>query len=124
MDIVHSHGAATSAAAVPSVTEAAVAAGLCDRPAADSPDVDGASACSVSDVDGGSGAGPVQLAAKAAAAACYTDWADAECCSRPAIVLSSERECCFSSEIQVRAEGKWIGLCKPDAAHPAAAPRP
>ena len=86
------HRTATPAAAVPSVTEAAVAAGLCDRPAADSADVSGASACRVSDVDGGCGAGPAQLAAKAVAAACCTDCADAECCSRPVIVRSSGRE--------------------------------
>ena len=44
-------GNATPAAAVPSVTEAAVAARLCDRPEADSADVSGANACRVSDVD-------------------------------------------------------------------------
>ena len=69
------HGAATSATDVPGVTEVAVAAGLCEIPAADSADVDGA--CAVSN---GNGAGPAE------ATSCRTVRAeiDRDCSARPA----------------------------------------
>ena len=96
-DVGGRHGAATSAAAVPGVTEAAVAAGLFEIPAAHR-----ASAASDGDCAGPAEAGP-----------CRTDRAevDRDCSARPAKMApfawwrqSQGESCCFESDVEERFE--------------------